>query len=365
MTKAQLHAVLEQECAASLDDLPESKSFSAAQYAVFKDKQLTRGSLGVRSFESKEPVDDQTPFDLASVTKVFTATLALVAFDHGLAEPQTLLSHYFPLKGTDSPTLLELMNHSSGFDAWYRYYEDLPMRGDAESAREARDFILKDILRRDREPPGEAYAYSDLGYIVLGRALETIFERPLEDAIEESIVAPLFLNSIRFVSAMRGDDPVADAAATEYCPVRGHPVVGVVHDENTWIQGGVAGHAGLFGTATDVARFGQHLLNVYEGSPGIVSPELVRWAWSDKARGKGHHLAGWDTPSGDRTSVGRGFSRQATVGHLGFTGTSLWIDHSASTVAALNTNRVYPTRENSRILNARIRFHESVLAPEA
>ena len=142
------------------------------------------------------------------------------------------------------------------------------------------------------------------------------------------------------------------------------PVRGVVHDKNCFIQGGVAGHAGLFSTARDVAKFGHAMLGIFEGGAGIVSPEILREAWSEASRApNGHHVAGWDTPSGESTSVGRGFARNATFGHLGFTGTSLWIDVSKRVVAALMTNRVFPTRENPRIKDTRIRFHEAVLSP--
>ena len=159
---------------------------------------------------------------------------------------------------------------------------------------------------------------------------------------------------------------LADAASTELAPRRGGIVTGFVHDENCYIQGGVAGHAGLFGTAADVARFGAHLLGVDRGESGIVSAETLRTCWSQASRGgDGHHLGGWDTPSGELSSAGRGFAADRTVGHLGFTGTSLWIERGEGVVASLLTNRVYPTRENTMIKPLRVAFHEAVLPPDA
>lgn len=360
LDRPKIVAAVEAELAHRLDQLPESKTFAAAQWAVELDGLFEDGAAGVRSFESRDPVSDITPFDLASVTKIFTATLALMAFDRGVIQPWTPVSDFFELEG-DSPTILDLMNHSSGLPAWEKYYEKYPMRNDLETVLENRERILRDILEAEREPPGENHAYSDLGYILLGRILEQIYDSSLASAIRCEICEPLGLESIDYVSVLRGDQPIATAAATEYCETRGKPVVGEVHDENTWIQGGVAGHAGLFGTASDLHKFGSHLLSIYHGADGILTGARLRWAWSDAARGAGRHVAGWDTPSGKKTSVGRGFGRNTTFGHLGFTGTSLWIDVEARCVAALLTNRVYPTRENSRILDARIAFHESVL----
>ncbi len=357
-----IHRALEHERATRLDELPVEHTFAAAQWAVRLEEKTDHGFMGVCSFESGMPVSDVTPFDLASITKVFTATMALIAFDRGVVDPSTPVTDFFSLQGP-SPSILDLMTHSSGLPAWEKYYERYPMQNDLGHVERTRDAILSDILGTERKPPGESHAYSDLGYILLGRILEKIYGGSLASAIEYEISDPLGLDSIRFVSVHRGDTPIESAAATEYCAVRGRPVVGEVHDENTWIQGGVAGHAGLFGTALDLRRFGTHMLEIYHGNEGIVRPETLRWAWSDAARGAGHHVGGWDTPSGEKTSVGRGFGRDTTFGHLGFTGTSLWIDTARRCVAVLLTNRVYPTRENKRILDARIAFHESVLSP--
>ena len=158
------------------------------------------------------------------------------------------------------------------------------------------------------------------------------------------------------------EERIDDAVATERCARRGGVVVGRVHDENTALMGGVSGHAGAFCDAPDLLRFGVHMLGIDQGQgPGIVSREILRWCWSEAARGAaGHHLGGWDTPSGARSSAGRHMTPDATVGHLGFTGTSLWIDRAQQRVAVLLTNRVHPTRDNPHILAMRIAFHEAV-----
>jgi len=141
-------------------------------------------------------------------------------------------------------------------------------------------------------------------------------------------------------------------------------VVGEVDDDNTAVRGGVSGHAGCFATAQDVGRFAEHMRCIDQGDLGIVSQEVLQHCWSERARGAdGHHLGGWDTPSGPRTSVGRGFGRRSTVGHLGFTGTSMWVERERGVVAVVLTNRVHPTRDNPRILELRIDVHEAVCEP--
>lgn len=339
-------------------------------------------------------------FDIASVTKLFTATLAMIAHDRGLLRFDDDLGHVFPeMTGL---SLASVLNHTSGLDAWRQWYLelDVPVQAhvpDLAAMKANRERILQDILESERKPPGQTYAYSDLGYILLGRCLEEVFGQRLDDLVRVEICEPLGLKHTSYVNLLNGELPL-QAVPTERCPVRGAStsaalssrdefervrhlpdeshavsdptrgkgVEGVVHDENAWIQGGVCGHAGLFSNVEDLLAFGAHFLAIFKGDAGIIRAETLAHAWDRKhLHPQGHHVLGWDTPSGERTSVGRGFSRTKTYGHLGFTGTSLWLDLAHETVAVLLTNRVYPTRNNPGILDLRIAFHEAVLNPES
>ena len=349
--------VLDAAAAPTLAAIGTTHVASALQAVVLRDGEVSVDhATGVAQFDPDRAFDAQTPVDLASLTKVFTATLVMQAVDAGRCSLDS------PITGFEPVTLLHLLNHSSGLPAWDQFYLRMPIMPNVGTAAATAATIESEIVAKPRRPPGEHGVYSDLGYILLGRLLERIWDDDLEALVERHITRPLGLDTIRYVSLRRGDAALTHAAATEVDPRRGGVVVGRVHDENCFIQGGVAGHAGLFGTARDVARFGQHLLGIDRGATGIVESNTLKFCWSEGARGAdGSHLGGWDTPSGERSSAGCGFRPHSTVGHLGFTGTSLWIERERGVVAALLTNRVYPMRENDRIKPLRIAFHEAVV----
>lgn len=364
---AELADILRQHVADDFAAIGASATSSAIAASVSWGESSWEGAVGHAEFDPDRPFDLQTPLDLASVTKTFTATLLMRAVSEGHVELDDPIARWVPGwedGSTGTVTLLHLLNHSSGLPAWDQFYLRYPIVVDLPTAQATRDAIEAEIVAKPREEVGRSGVYSDLGYLLLGWIAERIFDDALEDLVESKIADPLELESVRYVSLRRADDPFETAAATEIDPRRGGTVVGFVHDENCYIIGGVAGHAGLFGTASDVRRFGEHLLAVDRGASGIVDRDVLQFCWSQRARGAdGHHVGGWDTPSGASSSAGRGFDPESTVGHLGFTGTSLWIERDAGVVAALLTNRVYPTRDNDRIKPLRIAFHEAVLPP--
>ena len=332
----------------------------AVQWATITDERV---SLGFAGSAGDTILDDETYFDIASVSKLFTATAALIAVDRGLVDFDTPIETAFDASN-GLATFSQLLNHSSGYPAWDKYYERYPFPTTVERARENRTQIASEIVATAAlTPPGLVEVYSDLGYMLLGHWVERLFDRRLDEIVAYEIVDPLALSRTRYVV----EAAPLDAVRTELDSRRPHvtdgdgAVRGVVHDENCYIQGGAEGHAGLFSTARDLVTFAAHMRDVASGEDGIVTNKTLTYAW-DRARlaPGGHHVLGWDTPSGKRSAVGTRFSRDATVGHLGFTGTSLWIDRSTGAVAALLTNRVYPTRENPRILDLRIAFHDAV-----
>ncbi len=378
-----VRAAMERHVTDEIARIGEDKAASAAHCVVIEGGEVVFDhAVGWRTLvPGPEPIAPDAIYDLASVTKIVSAaTLLMRAVGDGRASLHTPIHEVLPqwaeVGGPTDATLLHLLNHSSGLPAWYKYYEELPFDPpdddpDAstwEELRAQRDLIRMRAISAPREAaPGERYAYSDLGYITLAWALEELFSdvgEGLDEVAHKLIFEPLGMDRARYASRIKRQERVEGAVATERCSRRGI-VEGWVHDENTYVMGGVSGHAGVFATAREVAAFGQHMLEIDQGMrEGIVPRDVLHLCWSDATRGAdGHHFGGWDTPSGARTSAGRGFDRNATVGHLGFTGTSLWIDRGRGVVTALLTNRVHPTRENPRILDLRIDVHEAVVPP--
>lgn len=310
---------------------------------------------------------DRTLFDLASVSKpVVATTLARLAARRQLPL-QTPLADVLPeARGTASERVpLELLlAHRAGLDA------HRPLFGPVLSGRPfRRDSTLRqaaDARRREcaGAPPSEGFppVYSDLGYLLLGAAIEAALGCELDRAIDAEVAEPLGLElgSARMMRARRADFARA-VAPTEVVPARGGLVRGVVHDENAWALAGhgAAGHAGLFGTAAAVLGFGQALLLARAGRSSWLSPPALEPLL--RTRPGGTLRAGFDGKSGAASSAGT-LSGSETFGHLGFTGTSLWCDPAAEIACALLTNRVHPTRDNPRIRAARPLVHDALFA---
>ena len=206
---------------------------------------------------------------------------------------------------------------------------------------------------------GKAVLYSDLGFMILAWVVEHLTQRRLDHFVFEEIFQPLGLNHL-FFTGKNIEDKRGAFAATENCPWRQKILEGQVHDENAYAVGGIEGHAGLFGTAGDINRLLVELLFTYHGrtNTGLFQKEPLhqffkRLPGTDKA-------LGFDTPSRTGSSCGRSFS-QNSVGHLGFTGTSFWMDLERSVIVILLTNRVHPTRDNERIKEFRPKLHDMVM----
>ncbi len=376
---ADVDEILRDHTAKSRDEIGDTATACAIQTAVGTiDDDLYLGNSGVVDLETEDaaPITDETPFDIASITKALVGSvLAMQAVDEGLVDWQTPLADILPAwkkRGdaiSKSATFLQILNHTSGLPAWREFYLDYPLDPSPKRADKTRSAVLETIVGLPLiGEPGTVHAYSDLGYLLLAKLLEELFDAPLRRLAEARIFEPLELQHTTYVDCRTNADPVAGAVVTEDCSRRGRLVRGTVHDENTNIIGGVSTHAGVFSTARELLRFGRHLLSIDEGrdvNNPLVSRKSLRFAWSEQAGSEvGHHLAGWDMPSGKRSSAGRGFSPENTVGHLGFTGTSIWIERQHGIISVLLSNRVYPTRENERIKDLRIAFQEAILPPE-
>ncbi len=336
------------------------------------------------------PLREDDLFDVASLTKVLaTTTLAaqLVA-ERGLDldAPVAARLPAFAQAGKGEVTARHLLAHSSGLPAWRPYFEAAaadpvagaiflpagqrpPAAALREPFRRARALVQAAVLREPLEAaPGSRARYCDPGFIALGLLVEAIAGAPLAGLAERRVFRPLGLGSTFYLDAT---DPAALAGhpgrtfvPTGASAARRELSQGQVNDDNAWALGGVGGHAGLFSTAREVAALGQAWLEALEGRPSPV-PASVAAVFSRRDPTPGSERAlGWDTPSRGASSLGHRLGRgpRGAIGHLGFTGTSLWIDLDAGLVCALLTNHVHPggASDRPRIRAFRQRFHDAV-----
>jgi CubicO group peptidase (beta-lactamase class C family) len=327
---------------------------------------------GRRSLEpAGGPVDARTCFDLASLTKVLVTTpLVLLSIQQGRLELDRPVRHVlegYTGQGREAITVRMLLEHSSGLPSWRPYYEALCAAG---GGRDLATAAGQELVRRlvaaeaPETPPGMRAHYSDLGFVLLDWILERANGRPLAHLFAERVCGPLRLADLFFVDLKAPADAARARqgrlfAATERCPWRGRILVGEVHDDNTYAMGGVSGQAGLFGTIEDVGALAGAWLEAFLGRESCFAPSLVRQFWQKSAVPGSTRAVGFDTPLPERSQAGSGFGPR-TVGHLGFTGTSLWIDPDRELLVVLLTNRVHPTRANEAIRQFRPVLHDRV-----
>ncbi|MGZ0171617.1 MAG: serine hydrolase domain-containing protein [Planctomycetales bacterium] len=283
------------------------------------------------------PMTIDTVFDLASLTKpIATATSVMMLIEEGLIELDAPVTRYIPefgVNGKEAITIRQLLTHQSGLlpDNSIRDYKD----GRAEAFRLIHELDL-------RADPGTRFMYSDVGFIVLGEIVERVAGMPLDVYSSERIFAPLGMSETGFSP---GPDLKQRAAPTQQRD--GEWMRGEVHDPRAYLLGGVAGHAGLFSTAEDLARYAQMLLN--EGTFGksrILKPETCQLMQSSQQVSSGVRTLGWDRRTGYSSNRGDLFSAEA-FGHGGFTGTALWIDPQQEMFVIFLSNRVHPDGKGS------------------
>jgi serine-type D-Ala-D-Ala carboxypeptidase len=311
----------------------------------------------------KQLLQKETIFDLASLTKPLATTLGIMdLIEKGrLSLDQPLDSKGKGFLGPEKSgiTLRRLLAHSSGFQAYRPYYLDLD-RETGDKKKALREWVKKDRLLY---PPGSQALYSDLGFILL----EWIFEETSGEALDiwaqKNIYAPLGLTHLGFRPIKPAG--VSDSeiyAATEDCPWRKKVLRGEVHDENTYAVGGVSGQAGLFGSAAEIFQLLRALKRAHDHpeTSHCFDGRLIRLFWERQKQPAGTTRAlGFDTPSETGSSTG-GFFSPKSVGHLGFTGTSFWLDLERDLTVILLTNRIHPTRSNEKIKAFRPKLHDLV-----
>lgn len=316
-----------------------------------------------------------TVFDLASLTKVMATTAVFLSlWAQGRLTPETL--------GTPtSATLADFLFHRSGLPAFRPFFapvmERFPRLFEDTCPPTVREEARREVVRQawataPELPPGAAAVYSDVGFILLGDVLERTASRALDELFAQRVAGPLELSarfrrlstqpalptSLAPSGTTRPREPAPGQEGLWDIEARpSHP--GEVDDDNAWAMDGVAGHAGLFGTAADVARFGQAVLADTSIAPRAKWEALFR---RDPTTPGSTRAMGFDTPSDEGSSAGHRLGRRApgAVGHLGFTGTSLWVDRARELVVALLTNRTALGRHRLLIREFRPRFHDAV-----
>jgi CubicO group peptidase (beta-lactamase class C family) len=313
-------------------------TFPGGVVAVGKDGALVHlRPFGRLTYAKDAPeVQADTIYDLASLTKVVvTTTVAMILVDEQKLDLSKRVIEFLPgfVGGAkDRVTVRQLLTHSAGLAWWAPLYKEL----------EGKEAYLRRIQAMDLEyEPGTKSVYSDLGLILHGEILERVAGEGLESYARRRILVPLGMKDTLY-RPPPGLRP--RIAPTEEDPWRGRLLRGEVHDENAYALGGVAPHAGLFGTAGDLARFAQMLLNggVLEHHRVVSRAALELFTRRAGVPGSSRAL-GWDTPS-ENSSAGTLFSARS-FGHTGFTGTSLWVDPERRLFLVLLTNRVHPSRE--------------------
>jgi len=298
-----------------------------------------------------------TIYDLASLTKVMATTAAtmLLVADSKLALDGRAADWLpgFEEHGKGEITLRHLLTHSSGLRPWRAYHADLRERelrkGERWLGTEAGRRAIVDRISKSAplHEPGEASVYGDLGFIALGAIVERAAGEPLDAFCARRIYQPLGMIDTHF-NRLPFEGARSRYAATELCAWREKVLWGEVHDPNAWAMGGVAGHAGLFATAADVMRFADEMLRAERGESALFDAAVAREFFRrQESAPQSDWALGWDTPTAGQSTSGSHFSRRS-IGHTGFTGTSLWIDLERDLVVVLLSNRVHQIAKKSR-----------------
>jgi CubicO group peptidase (beta-lactamase class C family) len=359
---------LEKLCAAAAEDgtVPGLVLLAASGAEVRYHQAFGARQLAPR----KLPAFRDTVYDVASLTKaVVTSVLAMREVGAGRLDLDARVVERVPELGGADPergriTVRHLLAHASGLPAHRPFWRR------AGQGPDARQIVLELAAREPLEaPPGTRAVYSDLGFMLLGWLLERAAGARLDALAARAIIAPLALGSTAFL----GLDGVTTRArwlgehsfaATQLCPERGHVLLGEVDDLNAAAMAGVAGHAGLFSTATDLSAIAAALVRAFRGEAGadaLVERDVIRTFWSPSGIAGSTWRLGWDGPAASHSQAGARLAREA-VGHLAFTGCSLWIDPARETWIVLLANRVHPTvPADDRFKRFRPAVHDAVL----
>ena len=361
----------------ALEDAIREGAFPGAVILVSRAGNVVyHAAYGSRSTEpERTAMQADTVFDLSSLTKPLATTTAfMLLVQERKVRLEDRVTRFFPnfgVHGKTHVTFRHLLSHCSGLPAWRPYDREIVRiersgRPNFVASHGAKEFVYEQIHReRPEYEVGTRSLYSDLGFMLIGELVEFMTRRPLDRYCFDRLFRPLGLRSTAFVDLFelraRKLSPITGMIApTERCPWRGRVLCGEVHDDNAYAMGGVAGHAGLFSNARDIDVLVNRLRACYRGEDDFIASEVVREFWTrDGTVPDSTWALGWDTPSPAQSSAGTRIAAHA-VGHLGFTGTSIWIDLERDVHTILLTNRVHPRRDNDRIREVRPRVHDAV-----
>ena len=308
-----------------------------------------------------EKVTEDTCFDLASLTKALSTSLIIYSLvkEKKISITERLEKFFNGDLPADKKniTIAQLLSHSSGLIDYKPYFKDFAPESSSKFKGELLRLILAEPLVYK---PGTRCLYSDFGFIILGTIIEKLSGENIEDSFAKYISDPVGVTDDIFFLPIPAEVDKKQFAATEDCPWRGRVIRAEVHDEHCWLTGGVSGHAGLFGRAGGVLQLCERIMeqwlesqNTFSWS-GMLKPGLQR-QYKDQT-----WCLGFDTPS-TRGSSGGEFISANSVGHLGYAGTSFWIDPDRELIMVLLSNRVHPDRSNVKIRAFRPFFHTSVI----
>ena len=363
----KLQTVMHYEVGAEIDSLLKVLNGAVADsafpggvlLAAKEGKIFIHEAFGYYTYTKERPTTRGNIFDLASLTKVISTTSAIMKLiDEGKIALDDPVGKYIPefidkkledLENRNLVTIKLLLTHTSGLPPFKIYYK---VEGDFNTR-------LDSVYRTKLEStPGEKIVYSDIGFMLLGKIIERVSEKSLDHYVKDEIFIPLGMMGTYYNPP---DIKLKRIVPTEYSEVEGGYIHGYVHDENAFSFGGVAGHAGLFSTADDLAIFSQMMLNngKYKNERIFSSETVYLFTKHDSAIGDGYYL-GWNRLDG--VSSGGVYLSDSSYGHTGFTGTSLWIDPENDIFVILLTNAVHPYREwkDPKYYDWRQRIHSAV-----
>ncbi len=325
-------------------------------------KILIHESYGVADIFKKREMEKDSIFDLASLTKPLATTLAiskLIETDQVFLDQKigSILKEFKTSSKADI-TIDMLLRHTSGFPAHKEYFKKIIKA--KENPRELlRDLLVGEVLENKI---GKCQVYSDLGFMVLSWIIEEISCQRLDQFVSKQIYSPLEIDDLFFLQTYPKKEKftpyVQKIVATQQCPWRNKVLVGEVDDDNAWAAGGIEGHAGLFGNAGSIYKLCSEILNALLNKPTrVLKSDIIKSFVSRK--NQQDMVAGFDTPAKVNSSSGKYFSK-SSIGHLGFTGTSFWIDPETEAIIIFLTNRVHPLRSNEGIKKFRPKIHDLI-----
>jgi serine-type D-Ala-D-Ala carboxypeptidase len=341
-----------------LEDAISAGAFPGCAFGVLSGRQVqVQDALGHFTYEDGAPrVVLDTVFDIASVTKVVATTAtAMLLVQRGRLNIDSLLGDLLPAfvewRGHDDAarrvTLRHLLAHNSGLPGYVEFFR---------SAR-TRDSLLSHCMKLELEvEPETRVDYSDPGFILLGEALRACINEPLDHWVAREIHRPAGMLATTFCPA--STDYTKIPPTEEDRNFRKRRIQGEVQDENAWVLGGVAGHAGLFSNVPDLIRFSAAILGAISGEEGLFHFATLDLFSKRQLPAGSSRALGWDTPS-QKSSSGRYFSERS-IGHLGYSGCSLWIDLESAVAVVLLTNRTWPDRASQLIRQVRPAFHDAI-----